>query len=181
MSVKQKLLVHTCCAPCLIAPLPQLKEEWEVTLFWYNPNIHPYMEYLRRRDTLKEFAAKEQLPVIWKDEYDLEVSLKNTDGIKCKRCYEMRLAPAARIAAEHGFDAFTSTLLYSKYQKHDLIKSVGESLSTGFGIGFLYQDWRELWQEGIDLSKAADMYRQPYCGCIYSEKERYYKQANVMK
>jgi len=182
MSVK-KLLVHTCCAPCLIAPLLELKKQWDVTLLWYNPNIHPYTEYVRRRDALKEFAQQENIPVIWQDEYDLETYLnvtghKSTD--RCERCYDMRLMRTAQIAMGKEFDAFTTTLLYSKYQKHDVIKAAGEKLAQQFGVDFYYQDWRPLWQEGIKLSKQADMYRQSYCGCIFSEKERYWKSDKVL-
>lgn len=183
MSAK-KLLVHTCCAPCLIAPLQHLRKDWDVTLLWYNPNIHPYTEYIKRRDALNDFAQKEDIPVIWQDEYDLEMYLKatsDTKEIRCYSCYELRLLRAAQIAMGQGFDAFTTTLLYSKYQKHDIAKNIGEKLSAQFGIDFYYQDWRELWQEGIDLSKQAGMYRQAYCGCIFSEKERYLKPNKVLK
>ncbi len=180
MSAK-KLLVHTCCAPCLIAPLNTLREEWDVTLLWYNPNIHPYTEYIKRRDTLKEFAEKENIPVIWQDEYDLDMYLKATDGIRCSKCYELRLVRTAQIAMGKGFDAFTTTLLYSKYQKHETIKEIGEDIAGRFGVDFYYHDWRNLWQEGIDLSKLAGLYRQSYCGCIYSEKERYWKPSKELK
>ena len=182
MSAK-KLLVHTCCAPCLIAPLADLQKEWQVTLLWYNPNIHPYTEYIKRRDTLKEFAEKHDLPAIWQDEYDLEIYL-NATGHKsterCQSCYEMRMLRTAQIAMGKEFDAFTTTLLYSKYQKHEQVKETGERLAKQFGVDFYYQDWRSLWQEGIDLSKAENLYRQSYCGCIFSEKERYWKPAKVL-
>jgi len=179
----KKLLVHTCCAPCLIAPLISLRKEWDVTLLWYNPNIHPYTEYLKRRDTLKEFADKENISVIWQDEYDLEKYLNHT-GTKsterCYSCYELRLLRTAQIAMGKGFDAFTTTLLYSIYQQHESVKEIGEKLAEQFGIDFYYQDWRELWQEGIDLSKQAEMYRQGYCGCIFSEQERYWKSNKIL-
>jgi len=183
MSAK-KLLVHTCCAPCLISPLQQLRQDWDVTLLWYNPNIHPYTEYLKRRDTLKDFAAKENIPIIWQDEYNLEAYLEATRKrgvVRCLGCYELRLLRTAQIALGKDFDAFTTTLLYSKYQKHDEIKAIGERLAKQFGIDFYYQDWRPLWQEGIDLSKAAKLYRQAYCGCIFSEQERYWKPSKVLK
>lgn len=184
MSDKKRILVHTCCAPCLIAPLQELHKDWDVTLLWYNPNIHPYTEYLKRRDTLKDFADKEKIPVIWQDEYDLDLYLKETDNkdvVRCHSCYELRLVRTVQIAMGKEFDAFTTTLLYSKYQKHEIVKDIGERLANQFGVDFYYQDWRELWQKGIDLSKAADMYRQSYCGCIFSEKERYWKPGKVIK
>jgi hypothetical protein len=161
-----------------------LKKDWDVTLLWYNPNIHPYTEYIKRRDALKIYAQSENIPVIWQDEYDLEMYLKVTSEaheIRCYGCYELRLMRTAQIAMGQGFDSFTTTLLYSKYQKHDLAKSIGEKLSHQFGLEFYYQDWRELWQEGIDLSKGIGMYRQAYCGCIFSEKERYMKPSKVLK
>jgi len=175
----KRLLVHTCCAPCLIAPLKDLRKEWDVTILWYNPNIHPYTEYIKRRDAVKEFCEKENLPVIWQDEYDLESYLSVT-GTKsterCQSCYAMRLERAVQVAMGQGFDAFTTTLLYSKYQRHDEVKAVGESLANRFGVDFYYQDWRPLWQDGIQLSREAGMYRQSYCGCIFSEQLRYLKQ-----
>jgi len=174
-----KLLVHICCAPCLIAPYQKLKAvQTDITGYWYNPNIHPYTEYVIRRDTLKAFAEKENLPMLWEDDYDLEGFLQNTapnPEERCAQCYRMRLLQTVLTAKHHGFTAFTSTLLYSKYQKHDLIREIVEGLSAEYGIAFYYEDWRPLWQEGIELSKQAEMYRQPYCGCIYSEKERYHK------
>lgn len=182
MSAK-RLLVHTCCAPCLIAPLQELRKDWDVTLLWFNPNIHPYTEYVKRRDTLKEYAEKEGIPVIWQDEYDLTMYLNATgtqSTNRCAGCYDLRLMRTAQIAMGQHFDAFTTTLLYSKYQKHDEIKAVGERLANQFGVDFFYQDWRPLWQQGIDLSKAAGMYRQSYCGCIFSEKERYWKTEKVL-
>jgi predicted adenine nucleotide alpha hydrolase (AANH) superfamily ATPase len=182
MSVK-RILVHTCCAPCLVAPLQELRKEWEVTLLWYNPNIHPYTEYIKRRDTLKEFAAKEGLPVIWQDEYDLEMYLNITgtrSTERCKSCYEMRLMRTAQIAMGQGFDAFTTTLLYSKYQRHDDLKAVGEKIASQFGIEFLYRDWRPLWEKGREMSRELEMYRQSYCGCIFSEQQRYLKSTKTI-
>lgn len=178
-----KILIHTCCAPCLIAPLQELRQDWDVTALWYNPNIHPYAEYLKRRDTLKDFAEKEGLPVIWQDEYDLEMYLQVT-GIKstdrCANCYEMRMLRTAQVAMGRGFDAFSTTLLYSKYQQHEEVKAIGERLARQFGLDFYYRDWRELWHKGIEMSKAANLYRQPYCGCIFSEQMRYYKPDKVL-
>jgi len=184
MSGKKKLLVHTCCAPCLIGPYQHLKDsDWEVTLLWFNPNIHPYTEYLKRRDTLKEYVEKAHIPIIWQDEYDLDLFLSATaeaNPVRCAGCYELRLQRTAQIAMGKGFDAFTTTLLYSKYQKHELAKDIGERLARQFGIEFYYQDWRVYWQEGIDLSLEEQLYRQPYCGCIFSEKNRYWKPSKVL-
>ncbi len=183
MSAKQ-ILVHTCCAPCLIAPLRMLQQDWDVTLLWYNPNIHPYQEYVKRRDALKDFVDRDGLSIIWQDEYDLEaylIATRKPDKVRCLGCYELRLVRTAQTAMGGEFDAFTTTLLYSKYQKHDEIKAIAEEVAQRFGVDFHYQDWRPLWQEGVDLSKQAGMYRQAYCGCIFSEQERYLKPGRILK
>lgn len=174
-----KILLHICCAPCSIVPLQTLRGEGhEVAGFWFNHNIHPYQEYRRRLDTVSEYARISDLEVIVMDEYLLEEFLAAvaTDPAKrCSYCYRSRLEVAARTAAEQGFDAFTSSLLYSRYQRHDEIKAIGEQMGEKFGISFHYDDYRRGWQEGIRISKNLGLYRQPYCGCIYSEKERYWK------
>lgn len=175
-----KILVHTCCAPCLIAPYTQLsKAGHAVSALWYNPNIHPLLEYQKRRDTLRDFAMKEGFELIEHDEYGLHSFLQNTlDRIeeRCEYCYRSRLEKAAQIASERGFEAFSSTLLYSRYQQHELMIAIAEEMAAKYRVAFFYEDWRALWQEGIRLSKEAGMYRQQYCGCIFSEEERYREQ-----
>jgi predicted adenine nucleotide alpha hydrolase (AANH) superfamily ATPase len=174
-----KILLHICCAPCAIYPLKTLRQEGvEVMGFFYRHNIHPYRECQRREETLKSFAASEELRVVYQKGYDMEgfirsVALREKD--RCSYCYHDRLQAAARVAIKGNFDGFTSTLLYSKYQKHATIKQVGESIGKTEGIPFFYQDFRNGWKEGIAVSRERNMYRQPYCGCIYSEKDRYYK------
>lgn len=175
-----KILIHTCCAPCFIAPYQQLQAEGrELSAWWFNPNIHPLLEYQKRRDTLYDFCAKEGITLIKHDTYGLKTFLENTlDRIdaRCEYCYRVRLEALLKDAIKLGYQAITTTLLYSRYQKHDLIRSIAEELCQGSGVEFFYRDWRPLWQEGIRLSKAAGMYRQPYCGCIFSEEERYREQ-----
>lgn len=175
-----KLLIHTCCAPCLIAPLTKLKERgYQPAAFWYNPNIHPLYEYQKRRNTLREYAAKEGFELIEQDDYGLLDFLQNTlDKIddRCEYCYRTRLEATAKTASEKGFTAFSTTLLYSRYQNHERIIAICEELANQYNIQFFYEDWRKLWQEGIRLSKEAGMYRQQYCGCIFSEEERYREQ-----
>jgi hypothetical protein len=159
--------------------LQTLKAEGhEVTGFWFNHNIHPYQEYRRRLETVREYAGIAGLEMIVRDDYLLEefLSAVATDPAKrCSYCYASRLEVAARAAAEQGFDAFTSSLLYSRYQRHDEIKGIAEQMGKRFGIAFHYDDYRSGWQEGIRISKNLGLYRQQYCGCIYSEKERYWK------
>lgn len=175
------LLLHLCCAPCTIYPLQTLRQErHDVRGLFYNPNIHPYREYQKRAATLEEYAAAEALDVTWAEEYRMEDFLRSVvfrENDRCRYCYEDRLAYTARAAAEGHFDGFTTTLLYSRFQAHDMIKSIGESLAEKCGVPFYYRDFREGWTEGVRISREKGIYRQPYCGCIYSEKERFYPQA----
>ena len=125
---------------------------------------------------MKKYAADEGLHVIHDDNYDMETFLQNVvfrEQVRCHYCYHDRLKAAARMAKRGKFDFFTSTLLYSKFQKHDLIREIGESIGKTYGVAFLYRDFREGWKKGIEKSKALDLYRQKYCGCIYSERDRY--------
>ncbi len=172
-----KILMHICCAPCAVYPVARLRaNSMQVSGFFFNHNIHPYLEYRRRLDTVVEYAQKQSLEVIIADEYRLEEFLAAVAGKpdeRCLYCYGSRLERTAEAAAERGFDCFTSSLLYSRYQKHDIIRSLGERAGQKYGVSFHYDDYRRGWQEGIRLSKEAGMYRQQYCGCIYSEKERY--------
>jgi predicted adenine nucleotide alpha hydrolase (AANH) superfamily ATPase len=171
------ILLHICCGPCAIYPLKALRTAGHgVTGLFFNHNIHPYQEFRRRADAALQFAATSSLELIMQDDYQLEEFLGAVaaePSERCRYCYVSRLEVAAREAAQRGFGAFTSTLLYSRYQNHDLIRSEGERLGQQFGIRFHYEDYRPGWHEGIRLSKEMGLYRQQYCGCIYSEKERY--------
>ncbi|MBP7341681.1 MAG: epoxyqueuosine reductase QueH [Smithellaceae bacterium] len=173
------LLLHICCGPCAIYPLKELRTHGhDVTGLFYNPNIHPYLEYQRRRQTLQAYAEKIFLKVIWPDGYLLEEFLRQVSarpGERCAYCLTDRLRFTAEEAKNGGYDGFTSTLLYSRYQKHDLIREIGESLGRRLGIEFFYSDFRQGWTEGVGISRELGMYRQPYCGCIYSEKDRYFR------
>lgn len=175
--VARNVLLHTCCGPCTIYTLKSLREEGlEVTGFFFNPNIHPYTEFGKRLATLKDYAAHVNLPLVVDREYDLpgflSGALENKKD-RCLFCYRVRLDRAFQQAREHGADGVTTTLLYSRFQKHDAIKAVGEDLSHQYGIPFLYRDFRKGWGEGVAESKRLNMYRQQYCGCIFSEWERY--------
>jgi len=172
-----RILLHTCCGPCALYPLLTLRTAGHhVTGFFYNHNIHPYQEYLHRRDTTAQMAEQNDMPLIVRDDYDLETFLATvaaTPESRCSYCYASRLRATAQAAVEKGFEAFTSSLLYSRYQKHEEIRALGEEIGSEYGVVFCYQDFRSGWQEGIRLSKEQGLYRQQYCGCIYSEKERY--------
>jgi len=174
-----KILLHICCAPCTIYPLEILrKEAGQVKGVFFNPNIHPYLEYKKRLDTVREYAAREGLEVNLAEGYPIEDFLQKTAALgkdRCSYCYEVRLRHTAEQARRGLFDAFTTTLLYSRYQKHDLIRTTAEDAAREFNIPFYYRDFRTGWEEGVRLSKDMGLYRQKYCGCIYSEKERFYK------
>lgn len=178
-----KMLLHLCCAPCAIYPYFRLKEEgFEVTGFFYNPNIHPYQEYRMRLDTVREFAVRVGLDVLYRDKYDLDPFLRRIAGkgpLRCEECYRMRLDVVGAVAKEKGADAFTTSLLYSKYQKHDLIVGIAREMASEYGVEFYYEDFRRGWREGIIESRAMGLYRQQYCGCIYSEQERYDKSSGI--
>ncbi|MFH1981392.1 MAG: epoxyqueuosine reductase QueH [Pseudomonadota bacterium] len=174
-----KCLLHTCCGPCTIYPLDVLRSEGiEVAGYFHRSNIHPLTECRRREKTLLDYAKAMALPVVCEDVYDLEGFLRNAvnrETDRCRHCYRARLTAVAEIARKENFKYFSSTLLYSRYQNHALIQAIGEEIGREKGVAFLYRDFRTGWQEGIDRSKALEMYRQPYCGCIYSEKDRYWR------
>lgn len=171
-----KLLLHTCCAPCSVYCIKSLRKEGiEPTLYWYNPNIHPYAEYKARRDCLREYVKLVNVELLEDDVYGLDEFVCNTyDKIstRCQEyCYPKRLRQAFELAKSEGFDAITTTLLYSIYQKHDFIKDLMASLSAEYGIEFVYHDFREGWQEGQDEARRIGLYMQKYCGCVFSEEE----------
>lgn len=180
------LLLHICCGPCACYPVEKLRADGhQLTGYFFNPNIHPYKEFRRRLNTAEEFAQKVNLPLIVDNKYQLREFLqkaltieKYTDGLnldnrRCRMCYAWRLHEAALYAKEHGFDAFTSTLFVSPYQNHQMMKDVAEKISRAVDIPFYYEDFRPGYERGVDISLELELYRQPYCGCIFSEEERY--------
>ena len=218
-----KILLHICCANCAISPIEKIREEGnEVVGYFFNPNIHPYQEYQKRLDSLKQYSERVGLNVIYRDEYLLEEFLKNvshrvnpvrnssrydskpsgalnssgiilksnpakggtteqrgiiSNGVKerCQYCYSLRLEATAQEAKERNFDQFSTTLLQSTHQDHALIRETGERIGKELGIPFYYEDSRQGWRKGLEVSKSVGLYRQEYCGCIYSEKERFLK------
>jgi predicted adenine nucleotide alpha hydrolase (AANH) superfamily ATPase len=148
----------------------------DVAGYFYNPNIHPLTEFKKRLSTLEIFAGIWQLPLTVDKEYSLESFLRGAleqGKDRCLFCYKTRLEMTFQKAANDRADAVTTTLLYSKFQRHDAIKEIGEELADTFRVRFLYRDFREGWKEGVIESKKAGMYRQQYCGCIFSERDRY--------
>jgi predicted adenine nucleotide alpha hydrolase (AANH) superfamily ATPase len=171
-----RLLLHICCAPCLCHPYRVLSDEKiDFSGFWYNPNIHPYTEYRNRLQAVKDFSQAHRMPVIFLDRYPLEESLEGLAGERCRWCYRIRLEATARQAKAQGYQSFSTTLLYSIYQKHDLIRELGEAAGKEYGVGFFYRDFRQGWEEGKRMAGEQCLYRQKYCGCIFSERDRYLK------
>ncbi len=170
-----KLLMHTCCAPCSVYCIDSLREEGiEPILYWFNPNIHPYMEYKARRDTLKEYAQSINVEAIFEENYGLEEFCKNVIGDlnnRCQNyCYRVRLEQTAKYAKENGYDAITTTLLVSPYQKHEILKKQAEEIAKKYGLNFLYRDFRVGFREGQAKARELGLYMQKYCGCIFSEE-----------
>ena len=185
----KKILLHMCCAPCACYPVKRLREEgFEPVGYFFNPNIHPHEEWKRRLQTAREFAEKVGIEFFADNHYRLREFLTRTfpvvDGIdsthftdgfhkRCGVCYAWRLNETARFAAENNFEYFTSSLFYSRHQNHGLMKKFAEHYAERFDVKFFYEDFRDGWQEGIDISLELGLYRQNYCGCIFSEEERF--------
>ena len=174
-----KTLLHICCAPCANQCIDVLRADGvDLTGFWYNPNIHPFTEYRARRNCLREYANSVELPLLERDEYALRPFVREVAADiagRCVKCYEMRLYGTAKMAAEGGFDSFTSSLFISPYQNHDLMREVAERAAAEFGVAFLYRDVRPYFRDGQARARELGMYMQKYCGCVFSEEERYLK------
>ena len=167
-----KLLMHMCCGPCSVYPASVLQEEnIEFEGYYHNPNIHPHEEFLRRKENVEKLAQSKGFPVHYSEEFRQEdwERFPGTEEQRCTMCYSTRLKEAARFAKEHGFDAFTTSLLVSPYQKHELIKELGERFAAQFGLQFFYRDFRPGFRQGQQLAKEMGLYRQKYCGCILSK------------
>lgn len=176
----EKLLLHCCCAPCSVSCVEPLRAEGiEPVAFWYNPNIHPFKEYEARRDCLINYAESINMQLIVSENYGLREFVRNVSGDidrRCTYCYEHRLEQTAKYAAQNGFSAFSSTLFASIYQDHSLMLKAAESYAEKYGVEFLYRDFRPNFRNGNKTAREMGLYMQKYCGCIFSEEERYIKQ-----
>ncbi|KPK43833.1 MAG: hypothetical protein AMK74_06195 [Nitrospira bacterium SM23_35] len=179
-----KLLMHICCSNCLLYPLQALSSEnIAIRGFWYNPNIHPYTEYALRLESLRRLQNEWNLDIEYADAYGLKEFLRavvNEEDKRCSVCYTMRLEETASTAKRMGLDGFTTTLLVSPYQKFDTIVSIGKEAGEKYAIPFYAEDFRPGWKEGMKISRELGLYRQKYCGCIYSEMERYTKKPQIV-
>lgn len=176
----ESVLLHSCCAPCSVYCVGALRAEGLAPAsLWFNPNIHPYQEYKARRDTLIAYGESAGMEVRVLDDYGLRDFVRAVAGDidrRCAHCYALRLGTAAKYAAENGFRLFTSSLLISPYQNHALLRQTGEEMGRKYGVEFLYRDFRPGFREGQAKARELGLYMQKYCGCVFSEEERYQKQ-----
>lgn len=172
----EKTLIHVCCAPCLLGALQVLPAD-SLAGFFYNPNVHPFLEFRKRIKAVHVFHEKNTLPVEIDEEYGLALFAKHVFNAeqpeRCRRCITLRLKHTAERAAERGCGAFTTTLLSSPHQDHELLRSVGEQVARDTGVAFLYQDFRPSLAAGHEEARKRGIYLQQYCGCCFSEYERY--------
>ncbi len=177
------LLLHSCCGPCSSYVLEVLTQYFNVTLLYYNPNIYPESEYYKRYDEQKKIIEKMPFihPVkIMECSYDENEFLsaargyenEREGGSRCEKCFILRMKKTAQLAAENGFDFFTTTLSVSPHKNAPLLNKIGEELSREFSVDFLYADFKkkEGYKRSIELSKKYELYRQDYCGCRFSKE-----------
>ena len=172
----KSVLIHSCCTHCAAYTIDYWRQQgYEVSALWYNPNIHPYTEYQQRLAAMKSLAQKINLPLIITENYDMISYFRKVAGHesqRCQYCFRLRLSKTAETARQSGFNAFTTTLLISPHQKHNLLQEIGNKLAQEQGIDFLYADLRKRYSDSRCMTKRLNLYRQQYCGCVYSEWER---------
>lgn len=184
----QKLLLHSCCGPCSSAVLERLVPDYDVTILYYNPNIQPQEEYQKRKaEQLR--LIKEAYPYVkvLDCDYDAQAFIDKVKGLekekeggaRCKECFYLRLEKCANMASSNGFDVFATTLSVSPYKNAELINQIGLELEQKYNIKYLVSDFKKKngYLRSLELAKKYNLYRQNYCGCIYSyyEAESYRK------
>ncbi len=178
---RKSVLLHTCCGPCSSACIERLHNDLDVTVYYYNPNIEPKEEYLKRKETQIGLLKELNIPYIDAD-YDNEEFREKVKGLesepeggaRCPVCFKMRLDKTARVAKENNFDYFCTSLTVSPHKNSAIINLIGESISKEVGIKYLYADFkkREGYKRSIELSREYNLYRQDYCGCLFSKGDR---------
>ena len=180
-----KLLLHSCCAPCSSYVLEYLTNYFEITILFYNPNITIEEEYLKRLNEIKKLVEtiphKNKIEVVegrYNPQEFLDIAKGLEDlkegGERCFKCYRLRQEESAKYAKENNYDFFTTTLSISPHKNADKLNEIGEELSSIYQVNYLYADFKKKggYQRSIELSKEYDLYRQDYCGCIYSKRDR---------
>jgi predicted adenine nucleotide alpha hydrolase (AANH) superfamily ATPase len=169
------MLLHICCAPCATYSLRLFQERgYKVTGCFSNPNIHPYREYLRRLETAQEYCRTENITLLAAD-YDPEAYFRAVTADRdrrCHYCYRLRLEETAKTAKEGGYAYFATTLCLSPYQDHLALREEGEAAALRHGVRFIYEDMRFAYRESVNISRRLRLYRQSYCGCYFSNKDR---------
>lgn len=170
-----KLLLHTCCAPCLIYPLERLKEKgFKVSGLFYNPNIHPIAEYEKRRQAVEDYSKGAGIELIYPEyipsEFFWEIYTKENSPERCFICWRLRLKKTAAVAKENGYKYFSTTLLVSPYQNQELLMKIGLDVAEDEQVEFYYEDFRSGFKQAHERAKTQGLYCQNYCGCIYSNE-----------
>lgn len=185
---KPSLLLHSCCAPCSTAVITRLKPYFNITILYYNPNIEPYEEYLKRKEEQKRIVTDFGINFMdcdYENEKFKEISkgLESLPegGFRCHKCYELRLTKTALLAKENNFEYFGTTLTVSPYKNSQILNSIGKDIETLTKVKFLYADFKkkEGYKLSIELSKKYNLYRQNYCGCIYSKEQSIKKETDL--
>ncbi len=177
--MKNEILVHVCCAPCAVFVLEHLvQQDFNIRCFWFNPNIHPFLEYSKRLKTVQKLCDQMSIPLVCNSNYEPQLFLQQTVNCanafeRCCKCYDIRAEKTAQLASDLGISLCTTTLLYSKYQNHTQISQSFEKFAHDKNINFFYEDFRRGWTHGIEASRNMGLYRQQYCGCLFSEHERF--------
>jgi len=174
--LNSSVLAHVCCACCAAAILEPLRRFGQFTLYFHNPNIQPLLEFRRRLKSVQVLADRERLDLVVADRYDPKAFLRAVPWDRperCLACYRFRLSGTAALAAARGFRAITTTLLSSTHQDHEAVRRIGEEEAAAQGLVFHYEDWRPLAPRGHEEAKCRNLYRQQYCGCLFSEEERF--------
>lgn len=172
-----KVLVHACCAHCTAYTVEHFRQEGcDVSALWYNPNIHPYLEHQNRLAAMQALADNLSVPLIVTEGYDFVHYLRAISGhedARCNHCFRLRLQKTAETALAQGIPTFSTSLLISPHQDHELLKRMGEEIAAGAGVSFMYADLRKRYSDSRHITKPMELYRQQYCGCLYSEYERF--------
>lgn len=180
-----KLLLHACCAPCSSYVLEYLSKYFEITILYYNPNIYPETEYLRRKEELEKFLIefkcinKVELVQMNYDQKEYYQAIKGLETLgekskRCYNCYKLRMKRACLYAKNNNFDYFTTTLSISPYKVSSWINEIGENLGKEYNIKYLYSDFKKKngYKRSLELSRKYNLYRQDYCGCVYSVRDK---------
>ncbi len=182
LDYKPKLLLHSCCAPCSSYVITYLYDYFDITILYYNPNIYPYEEYKKRKDEQIRLISNFKSVKIIDCDYDNDIynevikGLENEPerGSRCTKCFYLRLDKTGEFAKKNNFEYFGTTLTVSPYKNARLLNEIGEDISKKYDIKWLYSDFKKNdgYKKSIELSKKYDLYRQDYCGCIYSRRDK---------